>query len=81
MIKHIITLILIFAVSINIAHANSNEFEGIPNDGAISENISVQKHDSIIYSLFPTENMWTFIKLNTRNGKMWQVQYKRRQSL
>jgi hypothetical protein len=19
--------------------------------------------------------MWTFIKLNTRNGKMWQVQY------
>ena len=27
------------------------------------------------YRLFPTENMWTFIKLNTRNGKMWQVQY------
>ena len=27
------------------------------------------------YRLFPTENMWTFIKLNTRNGKLWQVQY------
>ncbi|MGS2727877.1 hypothetical protein ACU8DI_14805 [Psychroserpens sp. BH13MA-6] len=27
------------------------------------------------YRLFPTDNMWTFIKLNTRNGKMWQVQY------
>lgn len=27
------------------------------------------------YQLFPTTNMWTFIKLNTRNGKMWQVQY------
>ena len=27
------------------------------------------------YRLFPTQNMWTFIKLNTRNGKMWQVQY------
>ena len=28
-----------------------------------------------VYKLFPTENMWTFIKLNTRNGKMWQVVY------
>lgn len=27
------------------------------------------------YRLFPTQNMWTFIKLNTRNGLMWQVQY------
>lgn len=28
-----------------------------------------------IYQLYPTSNMWTFIKLNTRNGKLWQVQY------
>ena len=28
-----------------------------------------------VYKLFPTQNMWTFIKLNTRNGQMWQVQY------
>lgn len=27
------------------------------------------------YRLFPTQNVWTFIKLNTRNGQMWQVQY------
>lgn len=27
------------------------------------------------YKLYPTENMWTFIKLDTRTGKMWQVQY------
>ena len=30
---------------------------------------------AVKYRLFPTENMWTFIKLNTRNGEMWQVQY------
>lgn len=30
---------------------------------------------SVPYRLFPTQNMWTFIKLDTRNGKMWQVQY------
>lgn len=29
----------------------------------------------VTYRLFPTENMWTFIKLNTRNGLMWQVQF------
>ena len=28
-----------------------------------------------VYKLFPTNNIWTFIKLNTRNGKMWQVQF------
>ena len=27
------------------------------------------------FALFSTENMWTFIKLDTRNGRMWQVQY------
>lgn len=27
------------------------------------------------FKLYPTDNMWTFIKLDTRNGKMWQVQF------
>lgn len=27
------------------------------------------------YQLFPTENRWIFIKLNTMNGQMWLVQY------
>ena len=30
---------------------------------------------NLIYQLFSTQNIWTFIKLHTRNGKMWQVQY------
>lgn len=34
-----------------------------------------QSNSNAIYRLFPTQNMWTFIKLNTRNGQMWQVQY------
>jgi hypothetical protein len=37
------------------------------------QNIST---DSIVvYRLFATRNMYTFIKLNTRNGQMWQVQW------
>jgi hypothetical protein len=27
------------------------------------------------FRLYPTQNMWNFIKLDTRNGKIWQVQY------
>ncbi|WP_207784860.1 hypothetical protein [Flavobacterium difficile] len=40
-------------------------------------NISEQKQisENAIYQLFPTQNMWTFIKLDTRNGKMWQVHF------
>lgn len=31
--------------------------------------------ENVVYKMFPTTNMWNFIKLDTRNGKMWQVQY------
>ncbi len=31
--------------------------------------------ENVRYKLFPTENIWTFLKLDTRNGKIWQVQY------
>lgn len=31
--------------------------------------------DNARYKMFPTENIWTFLKLDTRNGKIWQVQY------
>lgn len=28
-----------------------------------------------VYKLYPTDNMWTFIKLNTADGRLWIVQY------
>lgn len=40
-----------------------------------TENEIGQINNAVHYRLFPTQNMWTFIKLNTRNGQMWQVQY------
>lgn len=27
------------------------------------------------YKLYPTQNIWTFLKLDTETGKIWQVQY------
>ena len=37
------------------------------------QNISADS--AVVYRLFATRNMYTFIKLNTRNGQMWQVQW------
>jgi len=37
------------------------------------QNISMDS--AVAYRLFATRNMYTFIKLNTRNGQMWQVQW------
>lgn len=37
------------------------------------QNISTDSN--VVYRLFSTKNMYTFIKLNTRNGQMWQVQW------
>ena len=28
-----------------------------------------------VYELYPTENMWTFIKLDTSSGQLWQVHF------
>lgn len=28
-----------------------------------------------VYKLYPTNNNWTFLKLNTATGQIWQVQY------
>jgi hypothetical protein len=32
-------------------------------------------HENAAFALYPTQNMWNFIKLDTRNGQMWQVQF------
>ena len=37
------------------------------------QNISTDS--AVVFRLFSTRNTYTFIKLNTRNGKMWQVQW------
>ena len=63
------SLIVLFASLTSVA-----QDQVVKND--VAPNKTTQKyHEIAVYKLFPTENMWTFIKLNTRNGKMWQVQY------
>ncbi len=38
-----------------------------------TQNISTDS--AVVFRLFSTKNMYTFIKLNTRNAQMWQVQW------
>lgn len=58
--------------SIIVAFASVTSFAQSTSDAPI-QNISTDS--SIVYRLFSTKNMYTFIKLNTRNGQMWQVQW------
>jgi hypothetical protein len=53
----------------------------LPSQGQTPQNSTntteqIEKQvEAPIYRLFPTDNYWTFIKLDTRNGKMWQVHF------
>lgn len=33
------------------------------------------QNPNVRYRLFPTQNVWTFLKLDTMTGKIWQVQF------
>ena len=35
----------------------------------------ISEHTAPLYKLYPTENMWTFLELETFSGRIWQVQY------
>ena len=37
--------------------------------------LRIAQHTAPCYKLYPTENMWTFLELETYSGRIWQVQY------
>lgn len=73
--KFLTLLVCLLAVSSTYAKTFSNKSDSSSIEKKLNENVSLQNNDVAIYRLFPTKNIWTFIKLNTRNGRMWQVQY------
>ncbi|MFM7764421.1 MAG: hypothetical protein ACKO6I_02070 [Sphingomonadales bacterium] len=60
----IIILIMISTFNLLKGQVNSNK--------PIQSSICCDEH---VYKLFPTKNIWTFLKLDTRNGKIWQVHF------
>lgn len=63
--KRIVFYIMISLTSIAVSAQSTSETP--------IQNISTDS--DVAYRLFSTRNMFTFIKLNTRNGQMWQVQW------
>ena len=60
-------LIFVISLFVFVSCQNENNKLKTPSKQVIKENVR--------YKLFPTENIWTFLKLDTQNGKIWQVQY------
>lgn len=73
--KIISLLVLIQALSGTMVYANLNTDNVFDiqtgNKPILPDSVS----NIATFKLYPTQNMWTFLKLNTRNGKIWQVQY------
>ena len=67
------TLVVILAATLNLtAYSQINQ---ATRSTVKQSTVDELRPVAVSYRLFPTENMWTFIKLNTRNGLMWQVQF------
>lgn len=56
----------IFALTTMLTFAQSTSQPPIQN---------ISTDSTVVYRLFATNNTYNFIKLNTRNGQMWQVQW------
>lgn len=62
----IFTLTFVFFTTVSFAQNQTKQNSAVQQK-LISENTT--------YQLIPTKNYWTFIKLDTRNGRMWQVHF------
>ncbi|RZJ53272.1 MAG: hypothetical protein EOO44_09040 [Flavobacterium sp.] len=60
--------ILILAITVSIGYSQTKT-------NTVVQATAPVKNNDAVFQLFQTQNMWTFIKLNTRTGQMWQVQY------
>lgn len=68
--KEIAILLMLAFVSLTSYSQNS-----VSDATQLSHNDKHIEKSTVGYKLYPTANMWTFIKLNTRNGNLWQVQF------
>lgn len=62
--KNLIAFLLLFSCSISVLYAAEPATVVAPTSNATNN-----------YVLYPTTNYYTFLKLDTRNGRIWQVQY------
>jgi len=66
---------LFFVLFSVVSFAQSQTKQDSTNQKEQVSEITKRVEENPTYQLFPTQNYWTFIKLDTRNGKMWQVHF------
>ncbi|GHA31765.1 hypothetical protein GCM10007103_11760 [Salinimicrobium marinum] len=65
--RYVITAILILL--------KMNSYSQIPIEKSKDYLFQIQENYIRTYRIFPTGNMWYFIKLNTQTGEMWQIEF------
>ena len=76
--KFILTTIALFVCGQSILFAQEIKSDSLQTTLSEKDILSIVASNTISeenYKLYPTDNMWTFLKLDTRTGKIWQVQY------
>jgi hypothetical protein len=64
--KLLISLTIVFSMMTLVAQAQVKD--DVPA-------LTSPNSENVIYRIFPTTNIYNLIKLDTRNGKMWKVQW------
>ena len=72
--KNSIVLAIVFVFCVASCNQSGNK-QTVSTKQEIKENVRYKIKENVRYKLFATENIWTFLKLDTRSGKIWQVQY------
>jgi hypothetical protein len=63
-------LIIVILILVSLTSYSQNQTNNLSKNS-----IDKNQTETKVYKLFPTTNIWTFIKLNTRTGQLWQVQF------
>jgi len=78
--QFVLVVVFVF-LSITVSFAQVNGGVSEDNHCAQIDTFKVQlltrisQHTAPGYKLYPTQNMWTFLELETYTGRIWQVQY------
>ncbi len=75
--KLLFSLVALLCITLSVDAQSDKGLNLTPRDTLLFEYMDTYRRQlrEPQYQLFPTENMWTFLKLNTVTGQIWQVQY------
>ena len=76
------SFVAVLLCSVTLSAQDFGEQEQVSTESILNEEtiqslalLKTIMNDSPAYELYRTDNMWTFLKLETSTGKIWQVQY------